>query len=144
MFFFKVTHQSITGTYGCASLSGDLIPHLAQEVALGGAGGTDPGPVQAAVPPLRQEARCQQARVEGEVKVQTVAAVPQLVVDSIPFRWTLGGFPPLDAANMVRQEVGQEVTSGIHSGGVNHIMPRQIPQKSLCESDGGKRRWVNK
>ncbi|KAA8595944.1 hypothetical protein FQN60_011235 [Etheostoma spectabile] len=39
---------------------------------------------------------------------------------------------------MVRQEVGQEVTSGIHSSGVNHFILRQILQRSLCQS-GGKR-----
>ena len=43
----------------------------------------DLGPIQATVPPLRHEARSQQVRVEGEVKVQAVAAVPQLVEDSI-------------------------------------------------------------
>lgn len=117
-------------------------------MALGGSRRTDLGAIQAAVPPLRQEARGQQVWVEGEVKVQTVAAVPQLVEDSIYVRRSLRGFPPLYAASVVRQEVGQEVTSGIHSSGVNHFILRQIPQKALCQSRGGKRRckrgWVNK
>lgn len=43
-------------------------------------------PIQATIPPLRQEARSQQMWVEGEVKVQTVTAVPQLVEDSIYVR----------------------------------------------------------
>lgn len=41
------------------------------------------GPLQATVPPLRQEARSQQVSVEGEVEAQTPAAVPQLVEYSI-------------------------------------------------------------
>ena len=86
--------------------------------------------------------------VEGEVKMQTVAAVPQLVEDSIRDRWSLRGFPALHAASMVRQEVGQEVTSGIHSHGVNHFILRQIVQRSLFRNCGGKRickrRRVNK
>lgn len=90
------------------------------------------GPLQATVPPLRQEARSQQLSVEGEVEAQTPAPVPQLVEHSIHVGRPPRGFPALDTANMVRQEVGQEVTSGVHSSGVNHIILRQIQRQSLC------------
>ncbi|TNN64900.1 hypothetical protein EYF80_024898 [Liparis tanakae] len=124
--------ETMCSAYGCASLTHGLAPHLAEEIAAGGPGGADLGAVQAAVPPLRQEARSQQVWVEREVKVQTVAAVPQLVENPIRVRRSLGGFPPLYTASVVRQEVGQEVTSGIHSGGVNHFIRGKIPP--LCRS----------
>lgn len=38
----------------------------------------------------------------------------------------------------MRQEVGKEVTSGIHSGGVNQFILREVLQKSLCEWHVGK------
>lgn len=90
------------------------------------------GPLQATVPPLRQEARSQQVSVEGQVEEQAAAAVPQLVEHTIRAGRPLRGFPALHTASMVRQEVGQEVTSGIHSSGVNHIILRHVQQKSPC------------
>lgn len=102
------------------------------------------GPLQATVPPLSQEARSQQVWIEGEIEVQTALSVPQLVEDSIQVLRSLRGFPALYAASMVRQEVGQEVTSGIHSSRVNHFILRQILQGSPCQSHGGKRRRVIK
>lgn len=70
--------------------------------------------------------------VKGEVKVQTVATVPQLVEDSIQVRWSLWSVPALYTASMVRQEAGQEVTFCIHSSGVNHFKLGQIVHKSPC------------
>lgn len=58
-------------------------------MALGGFRRKDLCPIQATVPPLCQEARGQQVWVESEVKVQTVAAMPQLVEDSIEVRLAL-------------------------------------------------------
>lgn len=48
-------------------------------MALGGCRRVNLGPLQATVPPLRQEARSQQVSVEGQVEEQAAAAVPQLV-----------------------------------------------------------------
>lgn len=101
-------------------------------MTLGGCSSLYLGPLQATVPPLCQEARSQQVSVEGQIEAQTVVAVPQLVENSIHVCWPFWGFPALYTASMVRQEVGQEVTSGIHSSGVNHIILRQIQQKPLC------------
>lgn len=101
-------------------------------MALGGSGGVNLGALQATVPPLRQEARSQQLSVEAEVEAQAAPAVPQLVEDSIGAGPALRGRPALHTARAVRQEVGQEVTFGVHSSGVNHIIRRQIQQPSLC------------
>lgn len=80
------------------------------------------GPMQATVPPLCHEARGQEARVEAEVKVQTVASVPQVVEDALRALRLLRDLPSLDAAPMVGQEVGQEVTFGVHSCRVNNFI----------------------
>lgn len=68
--------------------------------------------------------------IEGEVKAQAAVIVPQLVEDPIQVRRhrPLCGFPALHTASMVRQEVGEEVTSGIHSSGVNHFIRRRFLQ----------------
>lgn len=125
-----VTYQSITGADGSASLDCGLVPHFTQEVAPGGPGQRpDLGSSQATVPSLRHEARRQQVRVEGEVEAQAAVAVPQLVEDSAQVGRPLRGFPALHATSVVRQEVGQEVTSGIHSCGVNHFVRRQNWEK---------------
>lgn len=58
-------------------------------MALGGSSWMDLGPLQATIPSLCEEARSQQVWIEGEIKVQTVVAVPKLVVDSIRVRWSL-------------------------------------------------------
>lgn len=84
----------------------------------------DFGPLQATVPPLCQEAWCQQVCIQGEVKLQAVATKGKLVEDPIRIFWILRGSPALHTAGMVRQEVGQEVAFGIHSGGVNHFIVR--------------------
>lgn len=123
------TYQTITGADGGASLDHCFVPHFAQEVALGGPGQRpDPGSSQATVPSLRHEARRQQVRVEGEVEAQAALAVPQLVEDSIRVGRSPGGFPALQTTSVVRQEVGQEATSGIHSCRVNQFIWRQFPQ----------------
>lgn len=128
-FFTLITYQPITGTDSSASLDCGLVPHLTQEVAAGGSGqSSDPGTLQATVPSLRHEAWRQYVRVQGEVEAQDAVTVLQLVEDPIQAGRSLGGFPAMDAASVVRQEVGQEVTSGIHSGGVNHFIRRQFPQ----------------
>lgn len=95
------------------------------------------GPLQATVAPLRQEARSQQLSVEAEVEAQAAPAVPQLVEDPVGAGPALRGRPALHTAGVVRQEVGQEVASGVHSSGVNHIIQRQIQPRSL----GWKARW---
>lgn len=98
------------------------------------------GPLQATVAPLRQEARSQQLSVEAEVEAQAAPAVPQLVEDPVGAGPALRGRPALHTARVVRQEVGQEVASGVHSSGVNHIIRRQIQPRSL----GWKARWEDK
>lgn len=95
------------------------------------------GPLQATVAPLRQEVRSQQLSVEAEVEAQVAPAVPQLVEDPVGAGPALRGRPALHTARVVRQEVGQEVASGVHSSGVNHIIQRQIQPRSL----GWKARW---
>lgn len=124
-----ITYQPITCADSSASLDCGLVPHFTQEVAVGGSGlSRDPGTLQATVPSLRHEAWRQQVRVQGEVEAQAAVAVPQLVEDSIRAGQFRCGFPAMDATSVVGQEVGQEVTSGIHSGGVNHFICRQFPQ----------------
>lgn len=93
-------------------------------------------PVQATVPPLSHEARSQQVWIQGEVKVQAVAVMQELIEDSVCVYGSLWGFPTPYTMNMVRQEVGQEVTSGINTDGVNHFIRREVLQKCLCKCHG--------
>ena len=88
------------------------------------------GPIQATVPLLCQEARGQEVRVEAEVKVQTMASVPQVVEDPLRAPRLLRDMPSLDAAPMVGQEVGQEVTFGVHSCRVNNFIFWKLLWKS--------------
>lgn len=96
-------------------------------------------PIQATVSPLCQEARSQQGWIQGEVKVQTMAVMQELVEDSICVYCYLRGLPTPHSTSMLRQRVGQEVPSGINTDGVNHFIWREVLQKSLCESQCEKK-----
>lgn len=126
-FYILITYQPITGADGSTSLHCGLVPHFTQEVAVGGSGQCpDPGTLQATIASLSHIAGRQQVWVKGEVETQRAVTVSQLVEDPVRVGRSLCGFPALDATSMVRQEVGQEVTFGIHSGGVNHFVCRQF------------------
>lgn len=88
------------------------------------------GPIQATIPPFCQDARGQEAGVEAEVKVQTVASMPQVVEDPLRAPRLLWDLPSLDAAPMVGQEVRQEVTFGVHSCRVNNFIFWKLPWKT--------------
>lgn len=124
-----MTYQPVTGADSSTSLDRGLVPHFTQVVAVGGSGQSpDPGTLQATVATLGHKAGRQQVWVEGEVETQAAVTVSQLVEDPVQVGRSLCGFPALEATSMVRQEVGQEVTSGIHSGGVNHFVRGQFSQ----------------
>lgn len=63
--------------------------------------------------------------VEGEVEVQIVATMLQLVEHPCRVSWFPLGFPPLYPADVVGHKVGQEVTFGVHSVGVNDLVLRK-------------------
>lgn len=63
--------------------------------------------------------------VEGEVEVQIVATMLQLVEHPCRVSWFPLGFPPLYTADAVGHKVGQEVTFGVHSVGVNDLILRK-------------------
>lgn len=52
-------------------------------MTVGGSSRFDPCPLQATKPPLSHEAWSQQVRIQSEVEVQVVAAMPKLVEDAI-------------------------------------------------------------
>lgn len=128
------THKAITG----AESSGTphirvRVWHLSKEVAEGVARTLYFWALQATVPFFCDKTWGNKVWIDGQIKVQTVSTIVQLVENLSQLPGFLS-FSPLKPTHMVRYNTGNELTPWIHPERVDHFIRRKS-LGDICKTD---------